>query len=126
MRFVQMSDIRFGEHTVPGGWLAKVPNVGPSVSDERIFVQKYVDEGMGRVAARTHARDVMQRVFEGGWIAGLRQAIRRWAEWYIEEFGDLRGFDPSRLSIWYVPFDNPGRAGKPGAIAEMRDMRSVV
>lgn len=127
MKLVEMAPI---EITLPrterqririeGGWHARVAEITIDEATERAYARI-----LGSADA---ARALHQRVYESGYINGLRLAIARRALEYAKRFPELveaapqrydtstryfrlRGFDPMRAQATYIPFDYPGRAG---------------
>jgi hypothetical protein len=114
---------------IPGGWNAYV---GQVTLDKR--TQDVYANYLGNAAK---AAEIGQKVFEAGYLAGLRHAIKRRAIEYAMMFPDLveekkdkgskkyatlRGFDPELVQSCYVPHDNVGRTGKAFAENMLRRM----
>lgn len=85
--------------------------------------------------AELAARALVQKVFESGYVKGVRDAIANRALEYCQRHRDLleraplksrrryytlAGFDPEPLQYTYIPHQNVGRAGLP-FIKEMLD-----
>lgn len=126
MKLVEMPDIEVKHPEqrlklfVPGGWHARVAEVTIDAPTLAAYTRYLGNE--------REARELHQKVYESGYIKGLRLAIARRAQEYATRFPDLvaplprqysttreyvtlRGFDPERLQGTYVPFDQPGRGG---------------
>lgn len=130
MKKLSMSDITADHPSklsakifIPGGWQAYVGEVALDAKTLDVY-SRYLH-------SRREAAAVAQRVYESGFLVGLRACIKRRAQEYAERFPDLvheekkfrttrkiyllDGFDPEKVQALYVPFDNTGRPGKPFA-----------
>lgn len=137
MKSIDMTDIECKHPSrrgvsilVPGGWTAYVGEVTLDEQMLGVYARYLGDEA--------EARALAQRVYESGFMAGLRHAIQRRAQEYATLFPDLErevkrwrtskkyvvldGFDPEKVQACYVPFDNTGRQGKAFAEKMLQEM----
>ena len=116
MKTRKAKDIRRkkGNIRIPGGWTIKIPSIEMKEGEKDAYV-KYLSKSHGTPPqlAERKIQASMQKVFDRGWMIGLREMLVDRAAEYRSIFGDLEGFDPERLQGAYVPGENTGRAGKP-------------
>lgn len=114
--------------TVPGGWIARVPDVktgNTALLDA--YTEYFVSCGLGAKPAAEAAEATVQRTYAHGYVDGLKEAVARRAEEYIALYPELRrvvgrrnglplvepvGYDPGAIQASYVPFQRTGRAGQ--------------
>lgn len=126
MKYVEMTPLHVGEHVIPGGWKAWVPEVVVREEDLQHWARYYQFDGYPPHQARAMAERAIIRKHEAGWIRDLRRSLVRWAQIYLKRFGDLQGFDPERMQQAYYPGENTGRRGKAFVNQLMREMRETV
>lgn len=118
---------------LPGGWMAKVPEVEAIAADERIYTRYFqAHHSLPPAKAKAEARRMIQKVQESGYLRKLADGMRYWMEKYarqwpekVREDGTLEGFDPAVMQNACVPFENVGRRGKPHAERLMREMANA-
>jgi hypothetical protein len=122
-RNVKMSEISRDGIVIPGGWLARMPEIEISAADLAAYISYFTRQGWPVGVAEGFVREAMQKVFERGWSVGLREMIALKARDFMKMGGSLEDFDPSAISAAYVPFENRGRPGKPAIKRRLLEMR---
>jgi hypothetical protein len=121
--------------------LVKGPSIlvrHPRTPGTWIFVPGTWHAQMPTVTSHEAATEIVQRVFESGYMRGLRDAMARRARDYARLFPELcepaelpktrkkivtlRGFDPGALQATFVPFEKVGSHGKHVYVAELEKM----
>lgn len=121
---------------IPGGWQLHVPEVTADAAALDIYARYFKQDACTDNVAKERASALVQKVFESGYIKGVRDAIANRALEYAERHRDLieraklpstrkrfytlTGFEPEPLQFTYIPHQNVGRAGLP-FIREMLD-----
>jgi hypothetical protein len=105
MRLLKVSPTRFGDVSVEGGWIARVPLIQIPREDERFAecVEVLRRTGVSAYVAEAVVRESSQRLFEGSWVTKLKLFTGNAARLYVESFGDLEGFDAERAQIAFLP-----------------------
>lgn len=111
---------------IPAGWEARVPQVTPDAETIRAYASYFQRQGLRPAEAEQAVHEMVQEVFEGGWMMKLRLSLARWAEIYENRFGTMEGFRPEVMQQAFVPGENTGRAGKAYVNSMLREMRDDV
>lgn len=122
LRF-EMKEIQAGKLTIPGGWIAKVPEIGleaKALTAYTSYVMKR--ESVMAEDAKAIVLDRHQGLYVYGFLTSLRAAVRYRARQYHKKYGTLDGFDPELMIRLWMPGENVGRRGKPFAITLMAEM----
>ena len=114
---------RKGIH-VPGGWLAKLPSPQWHDSELEPFIRYYAGKGQHEGVAHKRVVEAWEALWVYAWSFGLMQAITRMARRYAKMHPDLgmRGYDPEKAQVGYVPGDWTGSRGKPAVTEMLRQM----
>jgi len=116
--------------SILGGWKAEIPTAFFSPDDAAIL--RYARE-FQRIGARgpqgfTIAEGACQRLWEVKILTSVKQSVGWHAKTYQDSFGDLLGFDATRVAQKFVPYVPKfyGRGGIPTMRALMAAMRGTV
>lgn len=118
--------------TIPGGWIAMVPEVKLIPGDLVALARSLEDEYPRQHEAEIAAQATISATFTQGWVRNLRLSIQGWARKYArfenalttqDGLTVLRGFRPELIAPYYWPGDGPvGRKGKVDVMNVMRIM----
>ena len=117
--------------TILGGWTAEIPTAifDP---DDRVMM-RYAREFQRIGGVKPHegfriAEQACQRIWETHILASVKRSVGWHAKAYEDSFGELLGFDASRVGEKYVPYVPKfyGKGGIPTMRALMASMRAEV
>ena len=116
--------------TILGGWKAEIPEAHFSHEDTAIlrYAREYQRLGAKPSQSLTVAEGVCQRLCELKLLVSVKNSVGWHAKTYQSSFGDLLGFDATRLAQKFVPYVPKfyGRGGIPTMRALMAAMRATV
>jgi len=109
------------------GWKLDVPEFEIPLSDLVLmrFARGYQKYGASPAKGLEIALQASIRVCEVAWIRLLKASVGYWAKEYEERFGDLLGYDATKIGREFIPYDpiawgRKGKAGMKMMLAEMR------
>jgi len=122
----EMPEIRRNGLVVPGGWIARIPSIKLYESEERVYADYFRSKhGMHEGIACERVREAFIALWVRAWTVTLKEAIADMATKYKRMHPDLglRGFDPAKAQVGYVPGDvRTGVRGKPAVTELLRRM----
>lgn len=106
---------------LPAGWTIHVPEIEPQTEDN--LFQQYVEYELRsrrfRAEAQTAARRTLQKFWTRKWVAAVKEDVRYYMRKYasrypsnVAENGELFGFEPAEVALWFYPDKNVGRRGQ--------------
>ncbi len=115
---------------IPSGWKAQIPTASFSADDAVIlrYAREFQRVGAPRGKSFEIAESACQRLWEVKILTSVKNSVGWHAKAYQDSFGDLRGFDATRVAKNFVPYVPKfyGRNGIPTMRALMAAMREGV
>lgn len=123
-----MPEIRRKGLVVPGGWIARIPSMHGYAAEEETYAAYFrTKHAMHEGVALDRVREAFTALWILAWTDGLKDAVAKMARKYAKMHPDLglRGFNPAKAQIGYVPGDvRTGVRGKPAVTELLRRMGS--
>ncbi len=112
----------FKGNIVEGGWTFDVPEILIDPGDEVLlrWARKFQAFGVPPGKSVEAAQAAASRIWEIKIMREARYSVQYYAKIYLKAFGDLEGFDATRIAKEYVPY-NPHGKGRFGKV-EMRNL----
>ena len=120
----------FEKTSILGGWKAEIPTALFSPDDAAIlrYAREFQRVGAKREKSFHIAEEACQRLWEMKILTSVKNSVGWHAKSYQDSFGDLLGFDATRVAQKFVPYVPKfyGRGGIPTMRALMAAMRATV
>ena len=115
---------------IPRGWKLDIPSFEIPLNDSAIlrYSRNFQKFGANSAQGEEIALSASIRVCEMAWIRLVKASVGYWAKEYEEAFGDLLGYDATKVAREFVPYDPRvwGRGGKAGMKKLLIEMRGRV
>ena len=112
------------------GWKVDIPSFEIPLGDPLIlrFSRGFQKFGANSAQGLEIALAASIRVCEVAWMRLLKAFVGYWAKEYESAFGDLLGYDATRIAKEFIPYDPRawGRRGKAGMKKLLIEMRGRV
>jgi len=114
--------------TILGGWRADIPEATFSQDDAAIlrYAREFQRRGISPSRSIQISQEACQRHWEMKALTLVKGSVGWHANTYQDSFGDLLGFDATRVAEKFVPYVPHGRGGIPTMRALMAAMRGEV
>jgi len=116
--------------TVLGGWKVGIPEAHFHPDDAALlrYAREFQRIGASPLDSLGVAEGACHRLWEIQMLIRVKNSVGWHAKTYKDSFGDLRGFDASRVALKFVPYmpKFTGRGGTPTMRALMAAMREGI
>jgi len=115
---------------IPRGWKMDIPSFEIQLGDPALlkYSRNFQKFGANSQRGTEIALQASIRVCEMAWIRLVKASVGYWAKEYEDDFGDLLGYDATKVAEEFTPYDPRawGRHGKAGMKKLLIEMRRRV